>query len=73
MTNFSCSLKVNWAKKLALAVDPSLLLLGFGAWGRTTFAVTSGAAQHAFTVRGRDAKLFDFGEMVGEVLRRVAR
>ncbi len=50
-----------------------LLLLGFGAWGSTTLAVTSGAAQHTFTVRGRDAKLFDFGEMAGDVLRRAAR
>jgi hypothetical protein len=48
-------------------------LVGLGTWGHTTLAVTLGSVERNYAVPGRDAKLFDFGELVGDVMSKVRR
>lgn len=50
-----------------------LALIGIGALGSTTFAVAVGASERAYAVPGRNTKLFDFAEMVGEALSQARR
>jgi len=50
-----------------------LALIGLGAWGNTTFAVALGAGERVYAVPGRDSKLFDFAELVGDVLSKARR
>jgi hypothetical protein len=51
----------------------ALALIGFGALGSTTLTVAVGSSERAYAVPGRNTKLFDFAEMVGEALSQVRR
>jgi hypothetical protein len=48
-----------------------LALIGLGVWGSTTLAVTIGSGERSYAVPGRDSKLFDFAELVGDVVSKV--
>lgn len=50
-----------------------LALIGLGIWGRTTLAVTIGSSERSYAVPGRDSKLFDFAELIGEGIVKVRR
>lgn len=50
-----------------------LALVGLGVWGSTTLAVALAADERVYAVPGRDSKLFDFAELLGDVLSKVRR
>lgn len=49
------------------------VLIGLGVWGRTTLAVTIGSGERSYWVPGRESRLFDFAELIGDVMTKVRR
>ena len=55
----------------ALLVASAVAFGALGWFGRTTLTLTLGAVERTYPVLGRDLKLFDFAEAVGERLRAI--
>ena len=51
----------------------AIVLFAFGALGTTTLALTIASGEREYSVPGRDTRLFDFAELVGDALTNARR